>query len=297
MQNKLKGLILMFLSTIGFSIVQAIVKYLDASVSSWAKGFYRSAFGLLFLIIWMIIAGKGIKFHNIKVLITRGLFGGLSLAFSFWTIELLSLSHATLYLYIYPMFAPLFAMFFYKEKFRILSMIPLAAAMIGVYFVASPDRGFMFSYKDIIGISGGIFAGIAISSLKELRKTDTSENIYFFFCSAGLIICLLGVLFRNDQYIAAPLNNIFSPAVVWILLIFMGLISTVSQLLMTEAYKSLSTATGSIISLLTMPIVTVVAILAFKENFKLTTLFGGVLIFLSAIGVTLISKYESANVE
>jgi drug/metabolite transporter (DMT)-like permease len=65
---------------------------------------------------------------------------------------------------------------------------------------------------------------------------------------------------------------------------------------MTAAYRSLSTVVGTVISLLTMPMVTTVAILIFDEPFRWTILFGGILIFLSAISVTLLKMLYNRKI-
>jgi len=286
----IKSILLMIISALGFAIVQSIAKFLGPTVSPWAKALYRSLIGLIFLLLYFFIYRKKIVLKNVPILFIRGFTGALSLIFVFWTIDIYDLSHATLYLYTYPIFAPLFSSVFYKEKFHAIYLIPIILSISGVYFIADPT-GFSFSYKDIIGLSSGILAGIAISSLKHLRKTDSPENIYLCFCLISSIVCFIGIIFKSDQYLSIPRSNDLPVYLIWILLISLGLFATAAQLSMTIAYKSLSTTVGTIISLLTLPVVTFIAIIFFKEAFPVYLIIGGILIFISALSVTLIKRY------
>ncbi|MBN2546883.1 MAG: EamA family transporter, partial [Spirochaetes bacterium] len=97
--NYIKSIITMTLSAVGFALVQSSVKFLGPSVSSWTKAFYRGLFGFVFLIIWLFIIRKKPVFNNKFLLVVRGIAGAFGLVFSFWAIDLVDLSHATIYLY------------------------------------------------------------------------------------------------------------------------------------------------------------------------------------------------------
>lgn len=279
----------MIFSSLGFCIVQALVKYLDTSVSSWTKAFYRSFFGIIFLLIWMLYKRKKFVFNNKPILFVRGFAGGLSLAFSFWCIDTYDLAHATFYLYTFPIFAPIFSALFFKENFKLAYIIPLITAFAGIVLNSSINE-FSFSHKDIIGLLSGITAGIAISTLKTLRKTNDAEIIYFSFTFISIFVCILGIIFQKEQYFLFPVTTVFSFTQAFVLLLLIGFFATISQVLMTTSYKTLSTALASILSLLTMPIVTVIAIFIFKEQCHILNLIGGLLIFLSGIAVALIDN-------
>ena len=110
-----KGIVMMVSSAFCFCLVQSLVKYLGPSVDSWAKAFFRGVFGLIALIIWITLTKKTLSFNNKKILFLRGFTGSIALLLSFWNIDLLGLSLANLYLYTFPVFAPLFSTLFYKR--------------------------------------------------------------------------------------------------------------------------------------------------------------------------------------
>jgi len=287
--KKIQAVILLFVSVLGFAAVQSIVKFIGPSVTSWAKAFYRSLFGFIFLAIWMIIKRHKYDFNNYLLLILRGVSGTLSLICVFWAIDLIDLSHATFYLYTYPVFAPLFSSIIFKEKFKKIYFIPILLSLIGLYLLISPENNALSIY-DLFGILSGIFAGFAISCVKELRKINQSEDIYFFFCVAAIVFSFFAILIKKDQsfvIFSFPGKSVYFTVVI---LIVLGFFATVAQVTMTEAYKYVPTAFGSVVSLLTMPIVAVIAIVYFKEPFTYETVFGGVIIFTSAILATYFYK-------
>jgi len=288
-KNYIKSIITMSLSAVGFAVVQSIVKFLGPSVSSWTKAFYRSFFGFIFLLLWLLIIKMKPVFNNKFLLLVRGLAGAMGLVFSFWAIDLVDLSHATIYLYSFPVYATIFSSLIYRNPFKLWYILPLMLSFTGVIIIASPGN-YTFTFGDIIGISSGIVSGIAVSTIRELHKTDKAENIYFSFTFISIIFCAIGIGLKEDQtWTINELRNIPVYAV-FILLIFTGLIATVSQLFMTWSYKHLDVHTGSILQLLTMPIVTFIAIVIFKEPFKMNTIWGGIMIFAAAAIVSFPSK-------
>jgi drug/metabolite transporter (DMT)-like permease len=290
MNDRIRGILYMSLSVIGFTCVQTFVKLLGPSVGGWTKAFYRSVFGLAFLLVWKIANRSGFKISNVPLLLLRGIVGGLALSFSFLAIDLVDLSRSTLYLYMYPIFAPVFSVLLFKEKLVPKMLLPLVIACIGVVLV-SDIKTLAFSFGDIIGIASGILAGVAIATVRELRKTDTPEDIYLGFLFVSLAVCAIGVSVSPGQSWMVPLDSRFPVPVVWTLLVVIGAAATLGQLSMTYAYRVLSTSAGSLISLLVMPIVTAIAVLFFGEALHLTTIVGGILIFGSAI----VSSILSAN--
>jgi drug/metabolite transporter (DMT)-like permease len=290
--DRLRGIVYMSISVIGFSIMQGLVKYLGPGVTGWTKAFYRSVFGLVFLIAWKIGKRSGFRITNIPLLILRGVVGGISLSFSFWAIDLLDLSRSTLYLYIYPIFAPLFSALIFREKLRPRMIIPLCISCAGVVLVSNISS-LAVSFGDIIGLGSGIIAGVAIATVRELRKSDTPEDIYLGFLLVSLVVCGIGVTVVPGQSWVIPLDAHLPIGAVWAILIVIGGTATIGQLSMTYSYRVLPTSVGGVIGLLAMPCITLIAIFFFNEPFRITTIIGGILIFGSAILSSILSGMET----
>jgi drug/metabolite transporter (DMT)-like permease len=75
---------------------------------------------------------------------------------------------------------------------------------------------------------------------------------------------------------------------IWILLAAIALLSAFAHILVTVAFRRLSTATASILTMMILPITAVIAVLYFHEPLTTQKIVGGLLITAAGIGVALI---------
>ena len=277
----------MLLSVLGLAVMQALVRYLGPSVGSWAKTFYRSLFTVLILLLWMLVRREKIRFNNWPLLLTRGLAGAVSMTFFFWTIDLIGLLNATLYLNVYPVFAIPFAVVLFRERFSLWILAPLGAALAGLYLIVNPAfQGFSLGHG--FGLAIALLGGIARAALRQLRKTDTPGNIVILFMGFSLVFSGTGVLLLPGQsWSLSPSGNL-SQGIIWTILAVIALLSAFSHILVTVAYQRLSTAIASIMTMLILPITALIAVLYFHEPFTVYKIVGGLLITAAGIGVAFV---------
>ena len=276
----------MLLSVLGLTVMQSLVRYLGASVSPWTKAFYRSLFTVVFILAWMLIRGEKIRFNNWPLLLIRGLAGAVAMTFFFWTIDLIGLLTATLYLYVYPVFAILFAVLLFKERFSLWILVPLGAAIAGLYLIVNPTFE-DFSLGHGIGLATALLGGVARAALRQLRKSDSPSNIVILFMSLAVVLSGIGAtLMPGQSWSFTPSPNL-NFRTIWILLVAIALFSAVSHILVTIAYRSLSTAVASIMTMLILPITAVIAVFYFREALTVYKIVGGLLITAAGIGVSL----------
>ena len=284
----------MLLSVLGLAMMQSLVRFLGPSVSSWTKAFYRSLFTVLILLIWMLVRREKIRFNNWPLLLTRGLAGAVAMTFFFWTIDLIGLLTATLYLNVYPVFAIIFAVLLFKERFSLWILAPLGAALVGLYLIVNPSfRGFTLGHGT--GLATALLGGIARAALRQLRKTDTPGNIVILFMSFALVVSGIGVIVVPDQsWKFTPTPNL-TMTTIWILLAAIALLSAFAHILVTVAFRRLSTATGSIMTMLIVPITALIAVLYFHEPLTVNKIVGGLLITAAGIGVAFVPPRRSPS--
>jgi len=285
--KSLSGELSMLLSVLGLTVMQSLVRYLGASVSPWTKAFYRSLFTVVFILAWMLIRGEKIRFNNWPLLLIRGLAGAVAMTFFFWTIDLIGLLTATLYLYVYPVFAILFAVLLFKERFSLWILVPLGAAIAGLYLIVNPTFE-DFSLGHGIGLATALLGGVARAALRQLRKSDSPSNIVILFMSLAVVLSGIGAtLMPGQSWSFTPSPNL-NFRTIWILLVAIALFSALSHILVTIAYRSLSTAVASIMTMLILPITAVIAVFYFREALTVYKIVGGLLITAAGIGVSLI---------
>ena len=285
----------MLLSVLGLSVMQSLVRYLGSSVSSWTKTFYRSLFTIFFLLVWMLISREKIRFNNWPLLLMRGLAGAISITCFFWAIDLIDLLTATLYLYVYPVFAILFAVLLFKERFSPWILAPLAAALVGLYLIVNPSfQGFTLGHG--IGLGAALLGGIARAALRQLRRTDSPGNIVLLFMSFAGVLSGIGVtLIPGQSWRFTPSANL-TDGTIWLLLFAIGLFSAFAHIMVTVAYRRLSTATASIMTMLILPITALIAVLYFHESLTVNKIVGGLLITAAGIGVSAAPSLQRSSV-
>ncbi len=291
----LSGELPMLLSVLGLAVMQSLVRYLGPSVSSWTKTFYRSLFTVVLILAWMLIRKEKIRFNNWPLLLMRGMAGAITITFFFWTIDLIGLLTAAMYLYVYPVFAILFAVLLFKERLSWWILVPLGAAIAGLYLIVNPSFG-GFSLGHGIGLATAFFGGLSRAALRQLRKSDSPSNIVILFMSLAAVLSGIGAtLIPGQSWSFTPSPNLNLPTI-WILLIAIALFSALSHILVTIAFRRLSTARASIMTMLILPITAVIAVFYFHETLTAYKIVGGLLITAAGIGVSLIPTPKESSV-
>jgi drug/metabolite transporter (DMT)-like permease len=177
-------------------------------------------------------------------LLMRGAYGGAAVLFFFIGIEHLPVGIATLLNYTAPVFTAIYAAAFLGEGITRATLGALALTSAGVVLVilgTTPTGTFALDRWELAGVVSAILSGAAVATIREVRKTDGSWEIFVAFCAAGAVIC------------AVPAVRGWVPPTraEWLILLLVGVTSVVGQLLMTHALRYVRAAVGGIIAQLT----------------------------------------------
>ncbi|MEK6815441.1 MAG: DMT family transporter [Nitrospirota bacterium] len=278
------GPFLIGVSTLLFGFHAVSVRWGSAYVPPVELAFFRS-FGHALII--LVLAGVGtiaLSIGNRRLLLWRGLFGGAAVVLYYMAICRIGAGPATLLTYTFPIFATLFSALFAREPLTPKTGGALGVAVGGVGLILGHE-GLGISLGDVMGISAGIFSGAAISTVRELRKTDSAWSIFFYFAAVGSVM-------------TAPALPFTSP--VWpgfIGFVGIGAIIVTSfggQILMTYAYRWTTAAEGSTVSLLTSVHAAVLGAAFFGEPITPRLVVGGALVIAAGAWLTLSAKPAEA---
>jgi len=281
LKNDVEGSLLLFSSAALFSIMAVLVKILNRSVPAAEIIFCRAAISVV-IILGMVMIGKvRFRIHAWEKIIFRGIVGGISLLLYFYSITLTSVSNAVLLSYTYPIFAAIFSVMYLKETLTKEKVFFIILAFTGLFMIFQLDYSAL-NIGDLLALVSGITSGMAIVSIRELRRTDSSWMIVLSFVLSGTIFSLF---FLKGNIIIPGMLEIF-------LLLIMGIFGTIGQLLMTYAYKICSASLGGIISMSCVVMTAILSSIIFHETLTLTMIMGGLLIFISASFLSVNEKYE-----
>ena len=188
-----------------------------------------------------------LRARNKLGLLMRGAYGGAAVFFYFLGIEHLPVGIATLLNYTAPVFTAIYAAAFLGEAITARTLGALALTTIGVVMVivgTSPGGargGLTFDRWALAGVLSAVLSGAAVATIREVRKTDGSWEIFAAFCAAGAAIAAVPAVRGWVRPLPAE----------WLLLLAVGVTSVVGQLLMTYALRYVRSAVGGIIAQLT----------------------------------------------
>jgi len=260
----------MIFSVIAFSLMNAVVKYLN-DFSAYQIVFFRSI-GTLFFTVPLIIRQK-VSFlgNNKKLLIIRGAAGVISLTCFFQSLNYLAVGTAVSIRYTSPIFAAIFALIFLKEKVKPMQWFLFLLAFIGVLII----KGFGVEVNSIgllFVILSAISLGVIFVVIRKIKDTENPLVIINYFMVMAFVFG--GIMSINNW--RTPSNT------EWLLLLSLGVFGYVGQLYMTKAFQTHETNVIAPLKYLEVIFMIIIGATWFGEIYNLWTLLG---IFLILIGL------------
>lgn len=170
-----------------------------------------------------------------RLLVTRGLFGGVAVLLYFIALGRIPAGEAALLNNTSPVFATVFAILTLGERPSLHLALALSIATAGVLCVLGGGGKLSLGWGELAGIGSAIVSAGAIAAIRALRPTDNAPTIFFAFCIGGLAVSLPGSL---GAWPGDPRS--------WGFAVGVGLTSVGAQLLMTQALGSLTVLEASV---------------------------------------------------
>ncbi len=229
----------MLIASFCFAIVGAFAKILSQNMPSIEVVFFRNFIGviLLFLTIFKYpIRQKGGKY---KLLFFRGFAGLVGLLSFFYNIAHMPLADAMTFSRTSPIWTALFAYWFLNERIGFKGWVAIGIGFLGMVFIMKPN-GFMLEKTDITGIISGLSAGMAYTSVRELRKYYDTRVIVLAFMIIGTIFPAFFMLMSNYFYMEGLdfMEGVFvvPKGLSWFYILGLGAFAAMAQMFMTRAY-------------------------------------------------------------
>jgi drug/metabolite transporter (DMT)-like permease len=286
--NLNKGVQYMLIASFTFAIMGAFAKLASESMSSLEVVFFRNIAGVM--LVGFAVLKKPMQQQGGKpfLLFFRGFMGFVALLAFFYNIAHISLGDAMTYSKTSPIFTAIFAWIFLREKLGVKAWIAVFVGFIGIVFITQPS-GIGFSKYDLLGIFSGVGAALAYTSVRELKQFYDTRAIVLSFMLTGTIGPIL--LFFISPYIHIPeldfmlAKFVMPEGIVWFYVIAMGLLATISQLLMTKAYGETKAGIVGAVSYTNILFSIIVGLFLGDALPSLTTAFGIVLIVFAGVMV------------
>ena len=232
------GVKYMLLASFIFAIMGAFAKLASEHMSSLEVVFFRNIFGVA--IIGYAVHKKPMTHKGGKpfLLLFRGTMGFTALLAYFYNIANIPLGDAVTFSKTAPIFTAIFAWLFLKEKLSFSAWLAIFIGFLGILLITQPTLG--FTKYDLLGIFSGIGAALAYTSVRELRRYYDTRAIVLSFTLVGtigpIILFILSKYFYMSELDFMLGEFIMPSGVVWVYVIALGVLGTLSQYFMTKAY-------------------------------------------------------------
>ena len=213
-------------SALLFSVMGICIRYASHTVDNYTIVFFRNVVGLILFLPFIFKQGMGfVKTEKLWMHTWRSIVGLAAMYGFFYAIAHLKLSNAMVFTYSSPIFIPLIAWLFLKEKITRSMLCAATLGFIGVFCVAKPDQG-LLNWISVVGISS-LLASMAFVTVRALTKTEPPERIVFYFCFIGSLLSIIPMFWVWRPYHLQEL----------VFLISAGILANVSQIFMSHAYR------------------------------------------------------------
>ena len=226
-KNALIGITFVVLSQLAFAGMDSVIKWLSSDLSTATIIFFRNLVTLL----WVapVFFNSGEFKNSLKRLplhAMRSLSGQIGMVFIFLSLAVLPLSDASVLRSLTPLFVPLLAAIWLKEKLSWILIPSFILATLGSWILAGVDKP-QFSLYSFLPIIAGIFVALAMVSIKRIGSIASGSEIVFYFS-------LTGVVFAS---VMSYLTEFTMPSgqTIWLMILLMGIFGSLGQIWITKA--------------------------------------------------------------
>ncbi|MDX1580691.1 MAG: DMT family transporter [Alphaproteobacteria bacterium] len=225
-RRNLQGAMWIVLSAVFATATWSQVKYLGAQLPSIEIAFFRSLFGFMIILPFLIRRGAvAFKTEQPGLQLVRGINASIILSLGFYALTHLPLAQVTAIGFSRPLFLLVLAAILLGEKVRGFRWAATVIGFIGVVIVARPSADADPAVFAALGNAALLAFGVVL--IKWLAKTDGTDTM-IFYVTAIQSICLAIPAFLFWQT-PTPLQ--------WLVLFGIGASGTLMQSCMVHAYR------------------------------------------------------------
>ena len=272
-----RGVILILISALSFAVSTVFAKLVTESSATQSSQitFFRFLIGFIGASAYIVWKKQSLRPHRPLYMFLRAVFNATAVLLFYAGVQHSSVTRANMINMTYPVFVFLFAPFINSEKNRPVNYCFLALTLAGVFLISMPgvagvNRGDLFS------LGSALLAGLAISTLREARKYDSTELILFYLMLIGVTINL---------FIMLPVF-IMPRGIILVHTLLSAVTAVAGQVALTVGYRYIDAAPGSLVSSSRIFFAALLGFTIFADQITTRTLAGGILIILSLAGVS-----------
>lgn len=227
-ENYTKGVLMIILSAFSFACMNMCVR-MAGNLPSMQKSFFRNVVAVIFAGALLLRQHGSLKVPKSQwhVLFLRSLFGTIGIICNFYAIDHLLVADASILNKLSPFFAIVFSFLILNEKVKPIQAVCVALAFVGCLFVVKPGFENAAWIPALIGVLGGLGAGLAYTMVRIMGTHGVKGTVIVFYFSL-FSSCFLFPFFIKD-YTPMSVRQL-------VILVLAGLFAAGGQFTITAAY-------------------------------------------------------------
>ncbi len=232
LSGNLRGMALMFVAMIGHASSQGMVRQVSAELHTFEIVFLTTLTGIPVLLPWFVRHGlEPFRTTRFGLHLVRTLLAVFGLTAWFHALAITPLATASALSFSAPIFATVLAVLVLGEKVGIARWFAVLLGVAGMLVILRPGL-VALELGPFLAITSALSYAVVLSIIKVLGRTDSSVTI----------LAYVMVLFVPLTLVQALLVWQWPSPEAWMWLIAIGVIGTLSQLLLTQALKEAETS-------------------------------------------------------
>ncbi len=263
----------MCFSTIAFSVMHALVRFVSQELPPVQVAFFRNVFGLAVLMPLLIRSRFAmLRTTRLGLHAARGIINILAMFLFFTALSLTPLATVTALSFTAPVFMAVLSVLFLGERFQIYRWLAIAFGFAGMLIILRP--GIIPLDTGALLVTGSaLLWAVAMMQIKILSRTDSSITIVAYM---GIFLCLFSI---------GPAIWVWQPVswenLAWMALI--GLCGSLAQVSLSQAFKETDPTALMPFDFLKLIWTALIGMLVFSEIPDIYTWIGGAVIFSSGL--------------
>ena len=229
-QNRLLGISLRLGATSSFGFMAAMIKLgYEAGISTPELVFYRFAFGLPPLLLWIMWTRNFGAWRTQRPLahVVRGILGLTTMVLAFSALRYLPLAEATTIGFAAPLFAVILSALVLREHVGLHRWTAVAAGFVGVLVVVRPEGNDL----PALGLSLAVLSALGVAcvtiAIRQIGRTESTQTTVLWFTGLSMLVVGAVMPFYAEMH---------SPRA-WAILLALGFFGGMGQLLLTAALR------------------------------------------------------------
>lgn len=221
------GIMYIVISAFCFSLMSVFVRK-AGDLPTFQKALFRNAVAAVAGFVMVAKSGSfKMQKGSFLPLILRSIVGTVGIVGNFYAIDRMNISDASILNKLAPFFSVIFSIWILKEKASVWDLLFVGVAFCGALFVVKPSFDVTEFLPALVGVLGGLGAGMAYTFVRHLSNHGERGPFIVFFFSVFSCLAILPIVIVQWQ-----------PMAVWQVgwLLLAGCAASGAQFSVTAAY-------------------------------------------------------------